>query len=173
MNDIIDCSTFTYNKREIVIKAIRRLDPEFQPVYTAPELKYKNCLLDSLNENVQPIEQNDFPVMNVNKKLILNLNVSLQSNGSEILNDRRSFSLDDYQRMFDEQLAVELAGSVKIKSIEKFNDVNSDVLLYVSFFSLTKLIVIIKTLDFIISVPKSKIFVKCGVVQFVMRSIEI
>lgn len=66
LNDIINNSKFTGNKREIVVSGIQRLDPQFKPIYTPPELKYKNCLLDSLNENIRPIEQSDYlPVMEI------------------------------------------------------------------------------------------------------------
>lgn len=34
--------------------------------------------------------------------------------------------------MFNEQLQVELNGTIKVKSIEKFNEVDANVLLYVS-----------------------------------------
>lgn len=59
MND----STFTGDKREIVVNAIRRIDPEFRPKYTPPDITYKNCLLDALNNNIQSLERNDFPVI--------------------------------------------------------------------------------------------------------------
>lgn len=123
-----------------MVKVIQRIDPEFQPVYTPPELKYKNRLLDSLNENIQSVHTDkDFPVIE-NKKLklkkenfaILQCASVLQESGFQILNEKRNFSKDEYQRMFNEQLQVELTGTVKIKSIEKFNDEDPNVLLYVS-----------------------------------------
>lgn len=58
--------------------------------------------------------------------------IRLQENGSEILNEKRNFTNDEYQRMFKEQLQVERIGTVKIKSIEKFNDEDRNVLIYVS-----------------------------------------
>lgn len=63
LNDIINYSKFTSNKRDIVLKQIQRIDPEFKAIYTPPQLMYNNCLLDSLNKNIQPIEQPASPVI--------------------------------------------------------------------------------------------------------------
>lgn len=61
----------------------------------------------------------------------------LQEIGSQILNEKRNFTPDEYQQMFNQQLQVELTGSVKIKSIEKFSPGDDNVLLYVSLFIMT------------------------------------
>ncbi|KAJ6633382.1 DNA-directed RNA polymerase, mitochondrial [Pseudolycoriella hygida] len=114
LNDIVDLSKFTGDKREIVIETIRKIEPEFEPIYTPPELKYNNCLVDALNEHVQPIDATDFP-----------------TSGCEILNDKRNFTQEEYQQMLTEQLQVERNGTVKVRSIQKFNE-NADVLDYVS-----------------------------------------
>lgn len=58
----MDRSKFTNDKREIVLKAIQRIDSSFKPVYTPPQLLYNNSLVDALNKDVQRIEETDFPV---------------------------------------------------------------------------------------------------------------
>lgn len=60
------------------------------------------------------------------------LYVSLQQKGSEIFSEKRNFTPSEYQQMFNEQLQIELNGAIKINSIEKFNEEDADVLLYVS-----------------------------------------
>lgn len=59
----MDRNKFTGDKRNIVLKAIQRIDPMFKPVYTPPELMYNDKHLNALNKNIQPIDQKDFPVM--------------------------------------------------------------------------------------------------------------
>lgn len=56
-----------------------------------------------------------------------------KTSGSEILNGgKRTITEDEYQQMFNDQLEIELKGTIEIKSIEKFNEDDADVLLYVS-----------------------------------------
>lgn len=50
-------SKFVRDQREITLKAIREIEPTFEPVYTAPLLTYSNHLVDSLNSNIKPIGQ--------------------------------------------------------------------------------------------------------------------
>ncbi|XP_037024700.1 DNA-directed RNA polymerase, mitochondrial isoform X1 [Bradysia coprophila] len=113
LNDIMDLSTFTDNKREIVVEVIQRLDPAFRPIYTPPDIMYNNCLLDAMNKDIQPVEDKDFP-----------------QNRSVIKDEKRNFTVEEYQRMFDEQLEIERNGSVKIKSIAKFDTVDDNILYY-------------------------------------------
>lgn len=58
----MNLSTFTEDKREIVLNAIQQLDSTFCPIYTPPELTYNNSLLNGMNKNIQSIEDKDFPV---------------------------------------------------------------------------------------------------------------
>lgn len=114
-----------------MVKEIQRIDPEFQPVYTPPELKYKNCLLDALNENIQSVHTDkDFPVnwnVKLNKNSLFQLSIAGKRFGD------LEWETQFYEgRMFNEQLQVERIGTVKIKSIEKFNDEDPNVLVYVS-----------------------------------------
>lgn len=53
----MDEAKFVADQREVVLEAIRRIEPTFQPVYTAPEAYYKNRLVADLNENVLPINE--------------------------------------------------------------------------------------------------------------------
>lgn len=57
---------------------------------------------------------------------------SLQQYGCEILNEKRNFTVAEYQRMFEEQLQIERNGTIKIKSIAKFANVDNNTLYYVS-----------------------------------------
>lgn len=52
----MDKSTFIRDQRTFVLQAIHRIQPEFSPVYTPPQLGYTNALLDALNKYVSPIE---------------------------------------------------------------------------------------------------------------------
>lgn len=52
----MDKSTFIRDQRTSVLQAIHRIQPEFSPVYTPPQLGYTNALLDALNKDVLPIE---------------------------------------------------------------------------------------------------------------------
>ncbi|KAG4077220.1 hypothetical protein HA402_005275 [Bradysia odoriphaga] len=109
LNDIMNLSIFTDDKREIVAEVIQRLDPEFRPIYTPPDIMYNNGLLDAMNKDVQSIEDKDFP-----------------HNRSVIMDEKRNFTVEEYQRMFDEQLEIERNGTIKIKSIAKFDKVDDD-----------------------------------------------
>lgn len=65
---------FISDQREIVLNAIRRIEPNFQPKYTPPFLTYTNPLLESLNENIRPIEEKLYKTvlrMTTKKKKIL------------------------------------------------------------------------------------------------------
>ncbi|KAG4072661.1 hypothetical protein HA402_004750 [Bradysia odoriphaga] len=113
LNDIMNLSKFTDDKREIVVEVIKRLDPSFRPIYTPPDIMYNNGLLDAMNKDIQPIEDKDFP-----------------QNRSVITDEKRNFTVEEYQRMFDEQLEIERNGTIKIKSIAKFDKVDDNVLYY-------------------------------------------
>ena len=53
----MDQSKFVSDQREICLDAIRRIEPNFNPVYKPPAFTYSNKLLHSLNDNVVPIEK--------------------------------------------------------------------------------------------------------------------
>ncbi|XP_053610663.1 DNA-directed RNA polymerase, mitochondrial [Plodia interpunctella] len=48
LNDLMDKTKFLYDQREVVLRAIRRLEPAFEPVYTPPNLDYSCPLMDNL-----------------------------------------------------------------------------------------------------------------------------
>lgn len=117
LNDILDTSVFIKNQREIVLKVAQIIDPQFEPVYTPPEITYNNELLDDLNRNVQP---SNFDVTQCNTKL----------KGSEIMNCKEGFTRDQYFEFGKEQLQNELNGYVTVKSIENFPEPTPIVLHY-------------------------------------------
>ncbi|XP_068617783.1 DNA-directed RNA polymerase, mitochondrial [Battus philenor] len=49
LNDLLDKSKFIYDQREMVLKAVRRIQPQFEPCYTPPDLDYNCPLLEKLN----------------------------------------------------------------------------------------------------------------------------
>lgn len=53
----MDKSKFVADQREVVLEAIRRIEPSFQPVYTAPQAHYINSLVNDLNKNVRPLDE--------------------------------------------------------------------------------------------------------------------
>lgn len=57
MNDIMDKSTFSGDQRSFVLEAIRRHKPDFEPVYTPPNVEYDNELLNFMNANLRNIEE--------------------------------------------------------------------------------------------------------------------
>ncbi|KPI99844.1 DNA-directed RNA polymerase, mitochondrial [Papilio xuthus] len=48
LNDLLDKTKFVYDQREVVLTAIRRLQPDFEPSYTPPVLDYDCPLLEKL-----------------------------------------------------------------------------------------------------------------------------
>lgn len=116
--DIMDKTIFVKDQREMVLHAIRRVNPDFIPEYTKPELLYNNHLVNSLNEHVQPIEYD--PIKNLDAKL----------SGSEIMDSKKGFSRDDLEKWGREQLLNELNGEITIKSILKYPEPTPKVLSY-------------------------------------------
>lgn len=67
----MDRSQFVADQREIVLDAIRLIQPTFVPIYTAPPILYINGLLHGLNKHIVPITQN---IKNVCRKNVLKNN---------------------------------------------------------------------------------------------------
>lgn len=63
MNNIIDNATFVRDQRENVIAAIRRIQSDFHPVYTPPQLHYSNKLLTAHNTGIQPIGKTPYEMV--------------------------------------------------------------------------------------------------------------
>jgi DNA-directed RNA polymerase len=114
----MDKTIFVKDQREMVLHAIRRINPDFIPEYSKPELLYKNHLVNSLNEHVQPIEFN--PIKNLHVKCP----------GSEIMKSKKGFNRDDLEKWGREQLLNELNGEITIKSILKYPEPTLKVLSY-------------------------------------------
>lgn len=57
LNDIVNRSKFVSDQREIVLAAIRRIEPQFEPIYTPPKALYNNDLVNHLNQYIKPIEE--------------------------------------------------------------------------------------------------------------------
>lgn len=53
----MDRAIFVRDQRELVLTAIRRVQPDFHAVYTPPQLHYSNKLLEEHNSDIQPIEK--------------------------------------------------------------------------------------------------------------------
>ncbi|XP_034670201.1 DNA-directed RNA polymerase, mitochondrial [Drosophila subobscura] len=94
LNQIMDKSKFVADQRDIALDAIRRIRPDFTPVYVPPQLGYDNELLNHLNETK---ETEDYAIMN----------------------SKRGYSKEQLEQLAREQLKVELDGCITIQSIEK------------------------------------------------------
>lgn len=57
LNDIMADTKFVGDQREIVLGAIRMLQPDFVPVYKPPATYYENVLMDQLNEHLRPLSE--------------------------------------------------------------------------------------------------------------------
>lgn len=106
MNRILDESRFVRDQREMVLNAIKLIDPDFQPVYTAPDILYKNHLVNALNANVDPIHPHVPPAASVG-----------DANDSSITDN--NFSHEAISQMMNSQLENELKGTLTIESICK------------------------------------------------------
>ncbi|CAH2250120.1 jg6847 [Pararge aegeria aegeria] len=94
LNDLLDKTKFLHNQREMVLKAVRRLDPHYEPNYTPPELDYDCPLLDRIRlDNVE------------NRK-------GLMTSPAKGL-----LTLEDLKLKGKEQLAMEMAGEIEVQNI--------------------------------------------------------
>jgi len=100
----MDRSKFLSDQRDIALDAIRRVIPDFQPVYTPPTLGYNNLLLNDLN---QYTEAN-----------YLKATECKAAPNAEIMNSKKGYNQRYLQDMARTQLKIELDGSVTIQSIE-------------------------------------------------------
>lgn len=117
-NDIMDKAIFVKNQRKLVLDAIRRVESDFHPIYSHPELLYNNHLVNPLNEHVKSIEHD--PLKNLNETCA----------GSELMKSKKGFNRDDLERWSREQLLNELNGEITIKSILKYPSPTTKVLSY-------------------------------------------
>ncbi|XP_063895099.1 DNA-directed RNA polymerase, mitochondrial [Helicoverpa armigera] len=103
LNDLLDKTKFLYDQREVVLQSIHRLQPDFEPQYTAPVLDYKCPLLDNLT--LDKVENRQ----------------GLMTSPGEGL-----FSIEEIIEKGKEQLSMEIKGEVEIQNIG-VNDEQSDV----------------------------------------------
>ncbi|XP_055386040.1 DNA-directed RNA polymerase, mitochondrial [Condylostylus longicornis] len=101
INDIVDKSNFQYDELEIVLDAIRRIDHNFKPIFTPPNMQYSNVLLNSLNNKRE------------------NHNLGSENPNSSIT---YNYSNEELHKFAKEQLSAELGGIINIKSIEASQD---------------------------------------------------
>lgn len=94
LNDLLDKTKFLYDQREVVLQSIHRLQPDFEPHYTAPVLDYKCPLLDNLT--LDKVENRQ----------------GLMTSPGEGL-----FSIEEIIEKGKEQLSMEIKGEVEIQNI--------------------------------------------------------
>nr|XP_049705055.1 DNA-directed RNA polymerase, mitochondrial [Helicoverpa armigera] len=94
LNDLLDKTKFLYDQREVVLQSIHRLQPDFEPQYTAPVLDYKCPLLDNLT--LDKVENRQ----------------GLMTSPGEGL-----FSIEEIIEKGKEQLSMEIKGEVEIQNI--------------------------------------------------------
>lgn len=108
VNDLLDKSKFLYDQRETVLRAIQRLDPNFEPQYTPPLLDYNCPLLEKLTlDNIE------------NRKGLL------KSPAKGLL------SLEELNAKGVEQLEMEMAGEIEVENIAVKDKESEPVRLYV------------------------------------------
>lgn len=112
LNDLLNKSKFLYDQREVVLKAVRRLDPDFTPVYTAPELDYVCPLLENLK--LDQIEDR----------------IGLFESPAEGL-----LTVEELKQRVKKQLEIEIKGEIEVKNIDVKDETSETVNLYVSIFS--------------------------------------
>lgn len=88
LNDIFDKGVFVRDQREAILRLIRQIDAQFEPVYTPLKLNYSNKLLTALNS--------DQPTANYPKQ---------------------PFILAELRNMAEEQLRVETSGILSTDDI--------------------------------------------------------
>ncbi|XP_075153749.1 mitochondrial RNA polymerase [Haematobia irritans] len=108
LHEIMDKSYFIADQRDIALDAIQRVIPDFEPIYTPPVLTYNNELLNEFNNKVLPPNDNN-----------ANMESDPKIEGSEIMNSKMGYNKINLTDMAQEQLRIELEGSITIKSIEK------------------------------------------------------
>ncbi|XP_048479577.1 DNA-directed RNA polymerase, mitochondrial isoform X3 [Plutella xylostella] len=107
LNDLLDKSVFENDQREVVLKAIRRLEPDFEPVYTPPDLDYNCPLLNDLN-----LEHTE------NR-------LGLAKSPAEGL-----FTVEELIERGKKQLEIEIKGDIEVKNIDIKDDSSPAVTLH-------------------------------------------
>lgn len=94
LNDLLNKTKFMYDQRKLVLQAIHRIQPDFQPQYTTPVLDYNCPLLDKIT-----LDQ------------VENRQGLLTSPAEGLL------SMEEMIQKGKEQLNIEIKGEVKIQNI--------------------------------------------------------
>lgn len=104
-NDIFEKCQFVSDQREVLLKTVRTIHPDFMPEIPAPDICYSCSLLENINE------------MQEKNKL-------LTSPAQGITTE------EELEKQAKKQLAMELAASVSVRSVEKQNQPTQTILLY-------------------------------------------
>ncbi|CAG9564536.1 unnamed protein product [Danaus chrysippus] len=107
LNDLLDQSKFLYDQREVVLKAVRRLEPNFEPHYTPPILDHECSLLE------------DLKLDKVHNRMGL-----LTSPAKGLM------TLEQLREKGREQLDMEINGEVEVHNISLKEEASKEVLLY-------------------------------------------
>ncbi|KAJ2945772.1 hypothetical protein O0L34_g614 [Tuta absoluta] len=107
LNDLLDKSKFLYDQREVVLRAIRRIEPGFEPSYTPPALDYACPLLDTLQ-----LKQVD------NRRGLL-------SSPAEGL-----VTLEEMLEKGKKQLEIEIKGDIEVQNIDVKDEATTNVKFY-------------------------------------------
>ncbi|XP_011193541.1 DNA-directed RNA polymerase, mitochondrial isoform X1 [Zeugodacus cucurbitae] len=109
LNQIMDRSVFIADQRDIALDAIRRVQPDFTPIYTPPVLSYNNKLLNHLNQFIVPSGETSSQLTS-------------SSSITNVMKSKCGYKRTELEKMAREQLKVELDGCITIKSIESSNE---------------------------------------------------
>lgn len=101
LHQIMDKSKFLGDQRDRFTEVIRRVIPNFEPSYTAPDLFYKNRLLNHLNDGI--VEECT--------------EIITKDGEQQAEEGKASDPMEKLRHLAREQLAIELEGSITIKSI--------------------------------------------------------
>lgn len=141
IHQIMDKSKFIGDQRSRFVEMIQHLRPDFQQQYTLPNLFYNNRLLNSLNNGIiencagvpSDIENNTHKTIDLDVGMdeTININNKETTISTKEYNKDCIYTLDKLLEWAREQLAIELEGSITIKSIAK-QDESLDNIIHVS-----------------------------------------
>ncbi|XP_036223862.2 DNA-directed RNA polymerase, mitochondrial isoform X2 [Bactrocera oleae] len=118
LNEIMDRSVFIADQRDIALDAIRRIRPDFTPIYTPPVLCYNNELLNNLNQSIVPLDKTSSSITNVMKSKCGYDRTETSSPITNVMKSKCGYNRAELEKMAREQLKVELDGCITIRSIE-------------------------------------------------------
>ncbi|KAI8439642.1 hypothetical protein MSG28_013355 [Choristoneura fumiferana] len=107
LNDLLDKTQFLHDQRELVSRAVRRLDPEFTPHYTPPVLDY------------------DCPLMTKLKLDAVENRQGLMHSPAEGL-----MTLEELKERGRRQMEIEIKGEIEVENIDVKDDASPTVKLY-------------------------------------------